>query len=217
MFFDHYILYQKLKSATIDHVPDALRLPKRRDREPLPHAAAAASGPVTQAMQPNPSPNTMTTNATVQGYAHPGFASHGMHGFPLLSGPAFPMQPYPMPNYPLQMYAQPYGYPFVPQGPGTQAIQPNRYLAHPNPFMMPNYPMPAPMYAPPSGFPFTMPPPQGANLDSDYGRRRRHSVSDHQYNSDLLDAKGTLNTDPSLGPVPEWITQAEQDTPDSES
>jgi hypothetical protein len=31
-------LHQKLKAATIDHIPDALRISKRRDREPLPPA-----------------------------------------------------------------------------------------------------------------------------------------------------------------------------------
>ena len=40
--------------ATIDHAPEVLRLPSRRDRNPI---------PVTQAMPPNPSANTTTTDS----------------------------------------------------------------------------------------------------------------------------------------------------------
>lgn len=180
-------VYQKLKSATIDQVPDILNLPKRKDREPLPPQAENPSQAV---------PNTMTTNSTVtagndsQGYTHLdqlGYPMHpvhvaqhalrnlwGLQGFPPASG--FPMQtpayPYPMPNYPGLMYAPPYGYPFAPpQGPGasathaTSTMQPNGFPAPPSGSMqnyhMPNYPMPTPMYAPQaaSGYPFAMPAP----------------------------------------------------------
>ena len=217
-------LHQKLKAATIDHIPDALRISKRRDREPLPPASATGSGPVPQAM-PSPSPthlvgNTMTTNPTMmnsQGYTHPGFA---VHGFPSFSAPAFPITyPMPVPNYPMPapMYASPYGYPFTHHG-ATQAMQPNGFPAPA--YLMQNYPAmpnyPAPMYPPPSGYPIAMPPPQGANLD--YGRKRQRSVSDHdqiQANLDLLEETGVLNTDPSLGPVAEWIT--DRDTPNLDS
>jgi hypothetical protein len=207
-------------------MPDALHVSKRRDRDPLP--PASTSGPVAQAM-PNhlaQAANTMTTNATVTnsqsyapGFANHGFANHGFanHGFPSFSAPAFPMSPYPMQNYPMPaMYAQPYGYPFAPQG-ATQAMQLNGFPAHPllmqNYPPIPNYPMPAPIYAPPSGYPFAMPPPQGSNLDRDYGRKRQYSVSDYPANSDPLDEAGIPNTDPSAGPVGEWITN--QETPES--
>ena len=155
-----------------------MRLPKRRDRDPLPVTG-------TQATMPNPThiaANTMTTDSTAtssQGYPPSGFT---MHGFPPFSAHAFPMQ-YPMPNYPTPMYAPPYGYPFVPQG--VQAMQPNGYPSHAPqaPFMMQNYPMPnfpipGPMYPPPSGYPFAMPAPQDANLN--YGRNHQYSMSNAQ-------------------------------------
>ena len=216
-------LRQRLKSATIDQVPDELRLPKRKDREPLPPAAAVASGPVIQAMQPNPShlpsqvvANTtgMSTNSDSQGYyaayAHPGFP---MHGFPSFPAPAFPMQTYPMPNYPIPapMYAPPYGYPFAGATHCGQAMQPNGYPAPAflmQNYPMPNYPMPTPMYAPPSSHPFAMPAPQGANLD--YGRHGRHQ-SNPQASSDLVDEAGVLDTS-NLVTVNDWLNSADPDT-----
>src|ERR1700734_3817668 len=218
--------HQRLKSATIDQVPDALRLPKRRDREPLP-PAAAASGPVTQAMQPNPShvANTLSANSTVpvtgdsQGYyTHPGFPMHGFPSFPAPQA-AFPMQTYPMPNYPMPapMYAPPYGYPFAPQG-TTHAMQPNGYPA-PNFLMqnypMPNYPMPAPMYVPPSSYPssypFATPAPQGANLD--YGRK--YQSNPQASSSDPVDEAGPAIFDTSLT-VNDWLNtdRSDPDTPE---
>ena len=175
--------------ATIDHVPDALHLPKRRDRDPP---------PVTQAMQPNSNPshiaantmtNTMTTDSmatNVQGYAHPGFT---MPSFPPFSAPAFPMQYPTMPPYhiPTPLYAPPYGYPFVPQG--TQAMQPHGY---PAPYMMPNYqipnhPPPASMYPPPSGYPFAMPS-QVSNAQNSFGPAPYDLPDTDQSNYELLAA-----------------------------
>ena len=207
-------VHQKLKSATIDQVPEALRLPKRRDREPLPPAAAAASGPVTQAMQPNPShlPNTMSANSAVTDshgyYAHLGFP---MHEFPPFPAPAFPMQTYSMPNYPMPapMYAPPYGYPFAPQG-VTQAIQPNGYSAPAflmQNYPMPNYPMPTPMYAPPSSHPFTTPAPQGPNLD--YGHKHQ-STPQASTSSDPVDEAGLLDTNLTVN---DWLNTDQPDTP----
>ena len=212
-----YIFYQGLKAATIDQVPEALRIPKRRDREPL----LPASGPQAVTKAPSHVENTTTNNAAVansQSYlpSHPGFAN--IQGFPSFPAPTFPMPPYAMPPYsmPAPMYTPPYGYPFAPQG------QPNGF---PAPFMMqnytpmPNYPMPAPIFAPaPSGYPFSMPPPpsQGANLNRNF-HKRQFSVSECQpepeANVDPLDEVGTLNTDPSLGPVPEWITTPDTPAP----
>jgi hypothetical protein len=210
LFRVHHVLHQKLKTATIDNVPEALHLPKRRDRNPV---------PVTQAMPPNPSHIAMTTNSTVTDSqhtpSHPGFA---MHGFPPFSAPAFPMQ-YPMTNYPMtSMYMPPYGYPYISQG--AQAMQPNGYPAPL--FMMqnypaPNYPMP-PMYPPPSGYPFAMPAPQDAN--SSYGRNHQYSVSNAQASSDpfqnvfsigrtqAVDEVAVPDTDPSIC---ELIAAAERD------
>jgi hypothetical protein len=224
----HHILYQKLKAATIDHIPDALLISKRRDREPLP----PASGPVSQATPSSTHlvANTTTTNSSMmnsQGFTHPGYA---MHGLPSFSPPAFPMQTYPIPNYmPAPMYAPQYGYQFAPQG--AQAMQPNGFPApafmmqnYPPP--MPNYPMPAQMYAPPSaGYPFAMPAPQGANFDYASGRKRQHSLSDygckrhHDYppNSDPAQIdEMVIPPDPSLGPPLDWITDtlAPVDTPE---
>jgi hypothetical protein len=204
-----------------------LRLPTRRDREPV---------PVTQAMQPsgpNPShiaPNTNVTVTDSQGYtptpSHPGFAMHtGFPSFSGMSAPTFPpaMQYSTMPNYsimPTPMYMPPYGYPspFIPQG--AQAMQPNGYPAPP--FMMQNYPMPnypgmpgpAPMYSQPSasGYPFAMPPPQDTNMS--YGRNRQYSVSNAQASSSRSDPAQVdeaiifPNTDIS---VCEWIAASERD------
>jgi hypothetical protein len=212
-------LHQRLKAATVDQIPDALSLPKRRDREPLPPAANPSHLQVAA--------NTMTTNSTVtaggdsQGYTH--LSGFPMHGFPSFPAPAFPMQTYPMPNYPMPapMYAPPYGYPFAPHG-ATQAntMQPNGFPA-PSFLMqnyhMPNYPMPTPMYAPPSGYPFAMPVTtaplgQGANVDP--GRKRQFSVSNPQASSsDPIDEAGTLipNTDPTFN---DWLN-TDLDTPEA--
>jgi hypothetical protein len=222
-------VYQKLKSATIDQVPDILNLPKRKDREPLPPQAGNPSEAVS---------NTMTTNSTAgndsQGYTHLnhlGFPMHPgpLHGFPPFP-PSFPMQtpayPYPMPNYPTMMpgpmYAPPYGYPLAPQGAthATSTMQPNRFPAPAAPpfmqnYHMPNYPMPTPMYAPPvaSGYPFAMPAPaappglgqldsEGANIDS--GRKRQFSVSGPQASGSGPIEAGMIppNTDPTSN---DWL------------
>ena len=205
-------LHQRLKLATIDQVPDVLHLPKCKDREPLPPAAA-----VTQAMQPNPShlqvvTNTMSTNSDSQGYyaayAHPGFP---MHRFPSFPTPAFLMQTYPMPYYPMPapMYAPPYGYPFAGATHCGQAMQPNGYPAPAflmQNYPMLNYPMPTPMYAPPSSHQFTMPAPQGTNLD--YGHKHQ---SNPQASSDLVDEAGVLDTS-NLVTINDWLNSADPDT-----
>ena len=84
-----YIFYQGLKAATIDQVPEALRIPKRRDCEPLP----PASGPQAVTKAPSHVENTRTNNAAVvnsQSYlpSHPGFAN--IQGFPSFPAPTFP-------------------------------------------------------------------------------------------------------------------------------
>ena len=227
-------VYQKLKSATIDQVPDILNLPKRKDREPLPPQAGNPSEAVS---------NTMTTNLTAGndsqgGYTHlnhlgfPMHPLHGLHaGFPPFP-PYFPMQtpayPYPMPNYPMPgpMYVPPYGYPFAPQGAthATSTMQPNKFPAPPlmQNYHTPNYPMPTPMYAPPaaSGYPFAMPAPaappglgqlEGADVDS--GRKRQFSVSGPQASgSGPIEAGIPPNTDPTLN---DWLNDTDLDAPEA--
>jgi hypothetical protein len=223
-----YRLHQKLKSTTIDKVPDILQLPKRKDREPLPPLAANPSQGVSNTMTTNPTYSTVTAGSDSQNYTHLNHLGFPMHGFPSIP-PAFPMQaqayPYPMPNYmPAPMYAPPYyGYPFAHQGAthATSAMQPNGYPALPL-MHMPNYPMPTPMYAPPaaSGYPFAPAAPpgldQGANVDS--GRKRQFSVSDPQASgSDPIEAGipgPNLNTDQTLN---DWLNDTELDNMDSEA